>query len=260
MRLISSLWQPAHVTHPRVGPIVLVRDDVDTSICASLDRSAFRVGTVEPGDLPACVDVLMCGFYKDILTLARAEFTDEEMALMTPTLSVFNGAFERLSRTLLLLEARRRLAWRLPRGGVERGENSRDDALMIALQHRESGSIVAVAELSEQPKDGKVPGDVRLPTLPWNSEPKRVSYICNLAVLKAWRGQGLGTTLLRSCENVAQQRWGFGEIYLHATTSQDELLGMYKRQGYEALPSFDQPGWVLAVAGREATRYHRKPL
>ena len=176
---------------------------------------------------------------------------------MRPTLSVFNGAFERLSRTLLLLEARRRLAWRLPRGGVERGANARSGALMIALQHRESGTIVAVAELLEQPRDGKVPGDLRLPTLPWTSQPKRVAYICNLAVLRAWRGRGLGTTLLRSCENVAQ-RWGFGEVYLHATTAQDELLSMYQRQGYEALPSFDQPGWVLALAGREATRYHRK--
>ena len=79
-------------------------------------------------------------------------------------------------------------------------------------------------------------------------------------MLSTWRGQGLGTKLLRSCETVAAQRWGFGEVYLHAATSQQRLLQMYAGQGYEELPSFDQPGWVLALSGREATRYHRKAL
>ena len=174
---------------------------------------------------------------------------------MRPVLAFFNGAFSRLTRVVLFIEAARRLAWRLPRGGVGRGD-SRDGALMLALQHRESGQIVGVAELLEQPRDGKVPGDLRLP---WATPPERVAYICNLSVLRAWRGRGLGTTLLRSLENVAG-RWGFGEVYLHAATAQERLLGMYADQGYEQLPSFDQPGWVLALSGREATRYHRKPL
>jgi ribosomal protein S18 acetylase RimI-like enzyme len=170
---------------------------------------------------------------------------------------VFNDAFARLTRTVLLFEARRRLANCLAQGGVGRAEGSADGALMLALQHRETGSIVAVAELSEQPRDGKVPGDFRLPVAPWGTRPQRVAYVCNLAVLSAWRGRGHGTSLLRSLERIAAD-WGFGEVYLHAATQQERLLAMYAAQGYEALPSFDQPDWVLALAGREATRYHRK--
>lgn len=198
-------------------------------------------------------DADFCLADKDILTLARDEFSEEEMELMRPTLAQLNGIFSRLTRSVLLFEAGRRLARRLPLGGTERGD-SPDGALMLALQHRDSGEIVAVAELSEQPRDGKVPGDIRLPSAPWAP---RVAYVSNLAVLRAWRGRGLGTTLLDALETVAV-RWGFEEVYLHAATRQERLLSMYAKKGYEALPSFDQPRWVLAVAGREATRYHRK--
>ena len=43
-------------------------------------------------------------------------------------------------------------------------------------------------------------------------------------------------------------------------TEKERLLTMYAGQGYEALPCYDQPDWVLALSGREATRYHRKAL
>ena len=242
---------------PRARPIVLVRDDGPAF--AEFDRSTFRFGTVEPDDFPECVSVLMDGFYKDILTLAKDEFSEEEMEAMRPVLSIFNGAFSRLTRTVLQFEGRRRLSRRMPVGGLERGD-SPDGSMMLCLQHRDSGAIIAVGELSEQPKDGKVPGDLRLPLLPWQQKPQRVAYICNLAVRNEWRGKGHGTTLLRSLEGVASTTWGFDEVYLHAATAKDRLLKMYAGQGYEALPSYDQPGWILSLAGREATRYHCKRL
>lgn len=181
---------------------------------------------------------------------------------MRPVLSKFNGFFKRFTRAVLFYQTFVRVARRLPRGGVEPPPPSRAGALMIALQERASGEIVAVADLSEQPRDGKVPGDLRLPRAPWGSDapPARVAYVCNLAVLSSWRGRGLGTALLRSCETIARERWGRREVYLHAATAQERLLDMYGKQGYEALPSFDQPQWVLALAGREQTRYHVKQL
>ena len=61
-------------------------------------------------------------------------------------------------------------------------------------------------------------------------------------------------------EAIAEREWGADEVYLHAATKQPRLLQMYAKLGYEELPSFDQPGWVLAWSGREPTRYHVKRL
>lgn len=244
------------VASPRARPAVLVRDDGPAAI---FDPAVFRFGTVEPDEFPECVSVLMDGFYKDILTLAKDDFSEEEMEAMRPVLSIFNNYFSRFTRAVLQVEGQQRLAVRMPIGGLARG-NSRDGAMMLCVQHRDSGAIVAVGELSEQPRDGKVPGDIRFPSLPWQQRPARVAYICNLAVRKDWRGQGHGTALLRGLEDVARTTWGFDEVYLHAATAKERLLRMYAGRGYEAMPSFDQPDWILAVAGREATRYHRKPL
>ena len=243
----------------RARPPLLVREDIDDSLCTAVDRTAFKFGTVEQSDLPECVTVLMDGFYKDILTLARDEFTEEEVEIMKPALSVFNGAFMELTRVVLNYEANKRLKERLPFGGVERGDSERGD-LMLVLQHRETNEIVAVGELSEQPKDGKVPGDLRLPALPFVRQPSRVAYISNLAVRNSWRGRGLGSALLKSLESVASENRKKGEVYLHAATAQQRLRDMYAGRGYEELPDFDQPNWVLALSGREETRYHRKAL
>ena len=135
---------------------------------------------------------------------------------------------------------------------------------MLALQHKESSAIVGVVELMMQPCDGKVPGDVRLPRPPWASEPavavKEVPYISNLAVRSTWRNRGMGASLLGACEQLTRQDWGFEEVYLHAATDKAKLLSMYGARGYTQLPEMDQPGWVLALSGREATRYHRKAL
>ena len=88
----------------------------------------------------------------------------------------------------------------------------------------------------------------------------QVPYICNLAVLDDWRGRGVGSALLQACEGLVSTHWSNREIYLHASTAQERLLEMYRSRGYSQLPEYDQPDWVLAVAGREATTYHRKAL
>jgi ribosomal protein S18 acetylase RimI-like enzyme len=173
-----------------------------------------------------------------------------------------NGVFARFTRAALFVQGHVWLEARLPVGGVARGD-SRDGALCVALEDRANRSIVAVAGLSEQPRDGKVPGDPRMPfgwRLPGQPPPARVAYICNLAVRSAWRNRGLGTALLHSLEAIAEREWGADEVYLHAATKQPRLLQMYAKLGYEELPSFDQPGWLLAWSGREPTRYHVKRL
>ena len=65
--------------------------------------------------------------------------------------------------------------------------------------------------------------------------------------------------MLLTCEEYAHE-WGYSELYLHAATDNESLLAMYKHWEYEQLPSFDQPEYILALSGREATRFHRLPL
>ena len=264
LRLHIGTAHPVSALAHRCAPPRCVREDFDAQLLPNVDLTSFRLGSVERADVPACVDVLMDGFYKDILTLAKDEFSEEEMEQLRPVLTALNGVFASLTRANLFLDAGRRLSPRLDDGGLQRGNPK--DALMLALQERATGTIVGVAELSQQPRDGKVPGDFRLPLqLPWARSPDGtslgapVAYVCNLAVRSQWRSRGHGTALVQACEATARA-WGFNEVYLHAATKDTKLLDMYRGMDYRALPIFDQPKWVLALAGREATRYHCKSL
>lgn len=101
-------------------------------------------------------------------------------------------------------------------------------------------------------------GDVRPLHFPW-SAPPHVAYISNLAVDSSQRKRGVGSRLLRAAEAVSSG-WGFGEVYLHVALAEDRLLAFYQRQQYAPLPEMDAPPWVLAISGREATRYHVRKL
>lgn len=52
----------------------MVRDDLPAPLRAEACDDDILIGTIEPGDLPRCIDILMEAFYKDILTLAADEF------------------------------------------------------------------------------------------------------------------------------------------------------------------------------------------
>ena len=164
------MWLPATLrlssSHARCAAPRCVRDDVTVRPEFALP-SGLRVGTLEPDDLPHCITVLLECFYKDTLTLAEAEFSEEEMEKLRPTLEKINGAFISYNRLALTQTTRLRLGRRLLSGGTWQMEPG--CSLVLVAQEAESGSIVGVTELSTQPLDGKVPGDVRMPTLPWGT-------------------------------------------------------------------------------------------
>ena len=314
-RLVASSHvklSPARCAAPRC-----VRDDVTVRPEFGLP-SGLRVGTLEPDDLPHCITVLLECFYKDTLTLAESEFSEEEMKKLRPTLEKINGAFTLYNRLALTQTTRLRLGRRLLSGGT--WQMQPPCSLVLVAQEAESGKIVAVAELSTQPLDGKVPGDIRMPNLPWRvsrdtvrssrsltraaanlsatltpsprlalsvtrrSVPtcptcasraagggapcpappcRRLSYpsLCATATdaHRAAGRRGVAKAMLLTCEEYAHE-WGYSELYLHAATDNESLLAMYKHWEYEQLPSFDQPEYILALSGREATRFHRLPL
>jgi len=254
MRLVLNTLMPP-TPSARCAPPCCLRSDVSSPLPLP---EQLRVGTVESADLGPCTDVLVECFYKDALTLAAEEFTEEEMEQLRPALSAVNGYLAFISRVILSETTRQRVGKRLKAGGT--GLEPRGSALMLAAQDVSSRKIVAIAELSTQPRDGKVPGDLRLPRLP--GQPARdleTAYVSNLCVTASWRKRGVARAMLRICEDAARA-WGYDEVYLHAATRDTPLISMYEALQYEQLPDFDQPGWVLALSGREQTRYMRCSL
>ena len=224
-----SMWLPATrlvaSSHARCAAPRCVRDDVTVRPEFGLP-SGLRVGTLEPDDLPHCITVLLECFYKDTLTLAESEFSEEEMKKLRPTLEKINGAFTLYNRLALTQTTRLRLGRRLLSGGT--WQMQPPCSLVLVAQEAESGKIVAVAELSTQPLDGKVPGDIRMPNLPWRvsrdtvrssrsltraaAQPERnphpvpksspechtqeCAYVSNLCVSSGWRGCAVPSTAL----------------------------------------------------------------
>lgn len=261
MRLVLPVHTAPSVAAPapRCPAARCVRDDVGALAERVGLPAGLRVGTIEPQDLPDCITVLLECFYKDTLTLAEAEFTEEEMVKLRPALQAVNGAFTSYNRLALTQTTRLRLGRRLLSGGTWKMEPA--CSLVLAAHEANGGRMIGVAELSTQPLDGKVPGDLRMPSLPlpWVKREPECAYVSNLCVSASWRGRGVAKAMLRICEATAKE-WGFDELYLHAATKNETLLAMYEGWQYEQLPDFDQPGWVLATSGREATRFHRRGL
>ena len=243
--------------HLRAAVRCVANCDLEPDIGASAPSAFVRLGLAETADLDACVGVLMDGFYKDTLTLAAAEFSEEEMKLLGPPLTRVNGVLERFTRFMLKLTAGLRCGKRL-KAPSARDAPQNGDALMVCAHRPDSGEVLGVVEISIEPRDGRVPSDLRPVDPPWAKRP-RVAYVSNLAVAPVERKRGLGSRLLRAAEDLAS-RWGYEEVYLHAAANNTGLLQFYARQEYRQLPEFDAPGWVLAIAGREQTRYHYRVL
>ncbi|KAG5192716.1 hypothetical protein JKP88DRAFT_347286 [Tribonema minus] len=141
------------------------------------------------------------------------------------------------------------------------------------------GRCLAVAEVSLQPVDAKVPPAIPLP-LPLKRLVGLVTplmpYISNVLVDPECRRQGVGRALMEACE--AQPAtwgypwvylraaawgyawaaaWGYPWVYLHVDVSYEPALRLYYSMGYEAVS--DDPAW-FAVFDMTRLRYMRKRL
>lgn len=167
----------------------------------------------------------------------------------------FAGSREGPHRTDLISNAlRARAAARLDVGGIAYDERS---SLVLAVTPDVGApAIVAMAELSMQPRNGQVPGNFRPLVFPGN-EPM-VPYICNLAVDANHRHRGLARSVMAVCEEITRAVWGYGEIFLHVDERNAGAAQLYASLGYEPLPHWDQPLWKEANLGLAPFRYHRK--
>ena len=216
------------------------------------------LATPQTKDLPKCVDLLHAAFYKDALTLAKQAFSPEELERIEPPLRRVNGLLSRVARASMRAPATRRLRRRLrpasPPAHTRPGDRP---ALMRCALAPSDGALDGVVELSLEPRDGLVPGDLRLPLLVPRAP--RVPYISNLAVREAARRQGVGSELLLAAEAIARG-WGYTEVYLHAASAKSSLRRFYTHRSYRELPEYDAPRWVLATSGREPTTYMVRQL
>ncbi|KAG8464595.1 hypothetical protein KFE25_009963 [Diacronema lutheri] len=171
----------------------------------------------------------------------------------------FEGSQEGPHKVELIANAlRTRMGTRLQAGGIQHNERSSLVLGVVPDAPGGAGPLIAVAELSMQPRNGQVPGNFRPPCY-GGTEPM-VPYICNLAVDHGHRKRGIARELMLACEVIILNVWGFGECFLHVDERNLAAAKLYSSLGYEPLPHWDAPRWKEKNLGLVPFRYHRKVL
>ena len=163
------------------------------------------------------------------------------------------------------------LQWRLgsrlaPAGAARRADVSAnlEASLLLALRDCSSSALVATAELSLRPLDGKLVQEFAVPALfSLHDDAGLGAYISNVAVLPRCRQRGYASALLRACEEIVAEEWKMQEIHLHFDISNPNAAKLYAE--YEPLPAFDEvcrppEGTDGDAAAGTHNRYHRKRL
>ena len=123
-----------------------------------------------------------------------------------------------------------RVSSRLERPTLDR---SLESSLVLAVEAVATKQMIACVELSLRPADGSLPGEFAPPPLLLRHRKAPLNaYISNLAVHADYRRRRLGSRLLGACEDVAAQRWGCRELYLHVAEDNAAGLRMYAARGY----------------------------
>jgi ribosomal protein S18 acetylase RimI-like enzyme len=103
-----------------------------------------------------------------------------------------------------------------------------------------------VAPTREDMIAGTVEASLRQPW-PWQGD--RHLYVSNLAVGQSFRRQGIATTLLQSCEQVAQ-RWQISELRLHVMEDNLAAQALYRSAGFSRVQAEDSPASWLGIQAR----------
>jgi len=139
-----------------------------------------------------------------------------------------------------------------------------DSSLLLALTHVQTGEMVATAELSLRPRDGRLPAEFAVPPLFLLHSAGLAPYLCNLAVRRGFRRRRIARRLLSSCERLVSSEWQQSELYLHVDLLNQAAAALYRSEGYEPLPGFDRAAAASSIAlpgrPRALNRYHVKRL
>lgn len=149
------------------------------------------------------------------------------------------------------------LRWRLgSRLDLDEGDvaASLETTLMLALREddgaEDTGALVACAELSMRPVDGKLVEEFAIPAaFCLHTADALGAYLSNVAVDPSRRGRGYATLLLRACEAVVRDVWQQQDLYLHCNLEDAATSRLYA--GYEHLVEFDSVCQPLSAPGAE---------
>lgn len=219
----------------------------------------YTLGLVEEADVPSLAALLARGFPPH------------------PSQHQIHGHFaQQHGAEPRAVRMERGLRWRLgPRLADPTLELPHTSSLALGLLHRGDVDgarprLVAAAELSLRPKDGTLPAEFAVPPVfTLHAQQALSPYIYNVVVDASFRGQRIGSRLLRSCEHLVRREWGYGEVHLHVDLGNAHAVALYEGSGYEALPEFDAAAAISAPVVVEAgegavrrvlNRYYRKQL
>ena len=106
-----------------------------------------------------------------------------------------------------------------------------DSSLLLALTHVQTGEMVATAELSLRPRDGRLPAEFAVPPLFLLHSAGLAPYLCNLAVRRGFRRRRIARRLLSSCERLVSSEWQQSELYLHVDLLNQAAAALYRSEG-----------------------------
>ncbi len=73
-------------------------------------------------------------------------------------------------------------------------------------------------------------------------------YLSNLCVDESHRGKGLGKSLVRCVEEIAQTSWGYHRMYLHVDLENVAAVNLYKSERYRDVGLRWKPFWAGKAA------------
>ncbi|CAM9176858.1 unnamed protein product [Pylaiella littoralis] len=238
-------------------------------------EGSLHAGLIDESDLPQ-VSALLVRVFEQGVVLADGEFNGLESVLLGAPLEMTNNYMDAIAYNEIFYALKSRCGKRLARGDFDRSS----DALVLAVRDRSSntsssklaltaqdgdvadrgGEIVAVVELTIRQPDGKLPFNWPFP-VPWRqAQPPEQwqPYMCNLAVADEYRRNGYGKQLVRLCEHVAKNHWGYEGMYLHVDINDPASAGLYSSMGYQSLEKYDAPLWMRKLLGLPTIRYQVK--
>lgn len=234
----------------------------------------YELCVVEVSDLPDVARFVVQTFGADATRLSR-DLSSFERMLVTPAIELVNGYSGIVAFAEVLAGLRSRLGFRLKCDRMDLSRPnldglSRDDqirmaacsSVILALGKNQTGDnsnwridVIASVELRLQPCDAKIPF-----SLPWidhierrlasiaGLDKKRVRdlqpYLSNLCVDESQRGKGIGRSLVRYVERIAESRWGYSRMYLHVDTDNTAALKLYESEGYRDVGRRWNPFWA----------------
>ena len=119
-----------------------------------------------------------------------------------------------------------------PKKTITNGQQQQQFMLISGLE--KNGKVIGFAEIDARPPklDINAPPSSNPPTGPPAPRP----YMYNLAVDKKFKRRGIASSLIKSCEDVCVNYWGYDCMYLKVRRGNKGALHLYRGLGYEEIP------------------------